>query len=107
MWAYTAGNASPAQGNAMATTALTNVEARQLVRTALNLVQSLTIPCPNGDTLTVSRGRAIRWGKSQFAAPSGKEYFGDAGYLAVEHCGRGAAAKVARAIAESPSVVGA
>lgn len=75
---------------------VTNAQARVLIRTALNVVETLTIACANGDTLTVSRGKAIRWGKSQWAEPCGKEYFGDAGYLAVEHCGRGAAAKAAR-----------
>ena len=91
--------------------ALTNAQAAALVSDALNAGHTLSIACPNGDTLTVGREHtataqsapfvALRWGRSRWAEPCGKPVAWDpmARFIAhdvVEHCGRGAAAKAAR-----------
>lgn len=87
---------------------MTNHQAAQLVAQALSEGHTLTVPCPNGDTLTVGRsGRnntwfeALRWGRSRWALPCGKHVAEDPqafslAHVVVEHTGRGAAAKAAR-----------
>jgi hypothetical protein len=86
----------------------TKIEATKLVERALNEGHVLTIPCPNGDVLTVGRAsghpahmfEAIRWGRSRWALPSGLTVDRDISrllsHVVVEHCGRGNAAKAAR-----------
>lgn len=90
--------------------AMTNKEAAALVTTALQAGKVLTIECPNGDTLTVGRkgdatGRvlfhALRWGRSRWASPGGREVAWDPspmliGHEVVQQCGRGAAGRAAR-----------
>lgn len=93
--------------------ALTNREAAALVAEALTAGHVLTVQCSNGDTLTIGRKgdavqrgtsgwfHALRWGRSRFADPSGREVASDpmAMFIAgdvVEHCGRGNAAQAAR-----------
>jgi len=91
---------------------MTNIEATKLVTEALNAGHVLTVPCPNGDNLTVGRKadaaaqgpgwfHALRWGRSRFADPGGREVASDpmAMFIAgdvIEHCGRGNAARSAR-----------
>ncbi len=76
---------------------ITNIAASALVLEAINDGSILTIPCPNGDTLTVSLTKVIRWGNSKWALPSGKEIgFFSPGHAAVDQAGRGACARAAR-----------
>lgn len=91
---------------------MTNIEAAKLVTQALTAGHILTVSCPNGDILTVGRKanataqglgwfHALRWGRSSFADPNGREVASDpmAMFIAgdvVEHCGRGNAARSAR-----------
>ncbi len=94
---------------------MTNKEAASLVTKALVAGHTLTIACPNGDTLTVGRKghavkegashwfHALRWGRSRFADPCGREVASDpaAMFIAasvVEHCGRGNAVQAARKV---------
>jgi len=91
---------------------LTNADARSLVAQALTTGRPMTIPCPNGDTVTAGRWtpavgaggyQALRWGRSRLADLCGREVacWARAADLAadvVEHCGRGNAARAARAI---------
>ena len=79
----------------------TNAVAIDLVNKALEIVKVLTIPCPNGDTLTVSRDKMIRWGKSRFASPSGKDLI-MTGYNVIRQCGRGNVLKVCRKALDKP-----
>lgn len=89
---------------------MTNKEAASLVAQALMQGLALTVACPNGDTLTAGRRssavgpsffHALRWGRSRFADPSGREVARNTtpAFLApeiVENCGRGNAALAAR-----------
>lgn len=77
---------------------LTNTTAAALVLEAVLDGGALTVPCPNGDTLTVSATKVTRWGNSQWALPCGLEliFVGNPGFAAVEQAGRGACARAAR-----------
>lgn len=87
---------------------MTTAQATALVAKALSTGKPLTVQCPNGDVLTAGRRHdgwfcALRWGRSRWAEPCGREVASDplAGFLAhavVEHCGRGNAAAAARKV---------
>lgn len=86
-----------------------------MLTTALLEGRVVTIKCPNGDTMTAGQRQglgspespsgwfsALRWGRSRWALPSGKEVAQDprAASLAAEvvrHCGRGPVARGVRA----------
>lgn len=80
----------------------TNLQASSLVEAVINVQGVITVPCLNGDVITASDCKILRWGKSRFAEPSGKIIHdghaapGTIGLLVVENCGRGNAAKAAK-----------
>jgi hypothetical protein len=77
--------------------ALTNIAAATLVNKAIADGSVLTVACPNGDVLTASLRKVIRWGHSRFALPNGREInVWNVGMSVVQQCGRGAAAIAAR-----------
>jgi hypothetical protein len=82
--------------------ASTNTTAAQLIEQAIKVRGVITVKCPNGDTLTASDSKVLRWGRSRLASHSGAEIHeghaapGTIGALVVEHCGRGSATMVAR-----------
>ena len=82
--------------------ALTNHKAASMIEDAIFHNKVVTVKCPNGDIVTASKDKIIRWGKSRFALPSGKEIHnghaspGLIGFLIVKNCGRGNTAKASR-----------
>ena len=77
---------------------MTNASVVKAVSAVLVSGVVLSVGCANGDVVTVSSDKFIRWGRSQWAEPCGREYSGNSACLVVEHCGRGAVMKVVRSI---------
>lgn len=82
---------------------LTNESAAAIVAECINAGLVIRLNCPNGDTVTASKVGVLRWGKSKFALPFGKQLCGeiepnDIGMIIVQNCGRGIAAVAARKI---------
>lgn len=94
---------------------ITDRWAAALVARALEAGHTLTVTCPNGETLTAGRKsaavgpvwyHALRWGRSRWADPSGREVAEDpipsfVAWSVVEHCGRGKAAQAARRLLDT------
>lgn len=94
-----------------------NKDAADMLTSALESGATLTVECNNGDTVTVGNHPdlnswfgALRWGRSQWARPSGLVVVEDphanpVAWEVVRHCGRGNVARAVRALLNRENLV--